>query len=352
MKRLMFIILAGLFLCGCSSRNAYRSSTNEECIEIKKQESSFKIPEIFCSDAELIKDIDDSLSLKKSYVLDTDREYCCMNMESHLIYMFIEDEDGEEMEEKFLDLFYGKGIRLDMGESNVLTGEDANGNRKLIFSNVYCEAVLSQEIYEDFTGMAAVVKDNGRLLGVFVGAKGRKIELDDDRLEIMTDVTHTLTSERGKNEPQNVVEGISSVLSEGIGGMVCIKDERGVLRQIELKDIRVLNREEAILQSPTEESLKELKEPPEGAVWHYVMVNSDDDVEFLNIKIKDKNGSVFEYGSRTYTVSMTSTTRIDAYLLPEGEDTYFIEIGERDNISTMSVIYRELPDGFDNPMRS
>lgn len=298
-----------------------------------------KVPEIFCSGAEKIKSIDDSLSLKKSYILDTDGEYCCMNMQSHLVYMFIEDEESEEIEEAFLDAFFARGIRLDVRESKILTGEDASGNHKMIFSNVYCEAVLSQEIYEDFTGMAAAIKDNGRLLGVFVGAKGRKIELEDSMLEIMTDATHTLTSERSENIPQNSVEEISSVLLEGIGGMVCIKDEQGVLREMELKDIRVMSRDEAFLQCPAGTSLKELKAPPEGTAWHYVMMKAEGDVEFLNIKVKRKDGSVFETGSRTYTVGMTSTMRIDAYLLPEGEGSYLLELGEQDNISTMSVKY-------------
>jgi len=302
-------------------------------------EASFKVPDIFSSGAEQIKSFDDSLSLKRTYILDTDREYCCMNMQSHLIYMFIADEDEDETGDIILDTFFEKGLRLDIEESNILSGEDANGNKKMIFSNVYCEAVLSQEIYEDFTGMAATIKDDGRLLGVFVGAKGRKIELDDSMLEIMTDVTHTLTSERSKNVPQNSVEQISSVLSEGIGSMVCIKDEQGVLKEMELKDIRVLSRDEAFLQCPAGTSLKELKVPPEGATWHYVMMKADGDVEFLNIKVKRADGSVFETGSRTYTVGMTSTMRIDAYLLPEGESLYLLELGERDNISTMSVKY-------------
>lgn len=314
-----------LQLTGCGG--TYKSNTKKDCTSITLQDTEFQMPSMFLKDAEDVNELNDTISFSKTYVCSTENEYCCVNMESFIVYLFFGTSEASSLND-YIELFYEKGLRLEMNEDNAVLGEDACGNQKTIIEKAYCEAVLTDELYEDYTGKVALIREADRNICLYVGAKGRYTELTSDVEKVLDDVAYTLTSVK-----QDMVEE-SSMIQEateielGKAAVVSVLTDNGSVKDIELQSITLVN--DTTYQS-------ELKDAPADYRWEFVRITGPEELEQLNIKVKDLNGETFAYGSRTYTVFCANGERIDAYLVPQAETEYMLELGEMGKPSILKI---------------
>lgn len=327
----LIIVILILSLTGCSFGSVYDKKQPGNSSAISKSDLQFYVQESFLEESKHVSELNDNLSFSLTYVKETKNEYCCVNMESFLIYLVIDTENITGTVKGLEDIFYEKGIRLDMDEDKSVKGYDAKSKEKLIVEDVYCEALLSQEFYEDFTGKAAIIKDTYRSIVLFVGAKGRQLELSKSQEKLLKDIVLSLTTTKTIEEQMEQRSGVAEKLTLNEEAKVSCLNENGVLDSITIQDIEVAKDEEAVVNffySNTDKLFyKELKRAPIGYEWQLVTVTGDN-LDRLNIKVADKKGEVYETGSRTYTIRMTENTRTDAYLVLDNAEPYQLEFGE------------------------
>lgn len=330
MKKSKIIVLMSILimlqLTGCGG--TYRSSTKKDCTSIQLQDIEFRMPNMLLQDAEDIEALDDQISFSKTYICSKNDEYCCINMDSFVVYLFLGTGAASSMND-YLELFYEKGLRLEMYEDYITLGEDACENPKTIIDKVYCEAVLSAELYEDYTGKAVLIREADRNICLYVGAKGRYIELDKDVEKVLDDIAYTLTSTRGETSKDSNIPQEATEITLGETATVSILNEYGEVEEIELQDISVLDNV-SIYES-------ELKEAPEGYKWEFIRISGMEEIKQIKIKVKDLNATAFAYGSRTYTVFCANGERIDAYLIPDDVTEYLLEFGEIGKQSNLKI---------------
>lgn len=328
MKKILLLVITILIVVMCSvgCGSLTRTSTKNQSTEITLKAASFKMPSFFLEDAEQIEEFNENLSFLKTYVKEGENDYWCMNLNSFMVYMFIVDGENITNLQGYTELFYERGFRLELTEDNMRTGVDLNENPKIIIENVYCEAILSQELYEDYTGKVAVVKSGNKHICLFAGAKGRHIELEKHVIKSLDDIVYTVsTTTEGMQMSGNIQlsEEIDKEILDGKWAKVSVIDNKGEIKVINVSLIKDLTGDEA---APYQTELDAV--PPENYQWRFVKVTGNEELEHIKIKVKDKDSKPFETGSRTYTVFCENETRVDAYLVPINNTSYTLEFGE------------------------
>ncbi len=330
MKKSKLIVLMSILimlqLTGCG--RTYRSGTKKDCTSIQLQDIEFQMPNMLLQDAEDIEALNDNISFSKTYIYSMNDEYCCINMDSFVVYLFLGTSDASSMYD-YLELFYEKGLRLEMNEDNIALGEDACENPKTIIDKVYCEAVFTNELYEDYTGKVVLIRETGRNICLYVGAKGRYIELDKDVEKVLDDIAYTLTSTKEETSKENNIPQEATEITQGKSSTVSILNEHGEIEEIELQDISVLDNA-SVYEN-------ELKAAPEGYKWEFIRISGTEEIKQIKIKVKDLSATAFAYGSRTYTVFCANGERIDAYLIPDNVTEYLLQFGEIGKQSNLKI---------------
>ena len=326
-------------ITGCSSSNVYNSKEPSNSEKVTKKDLQFYIPDAFLEEAEEIQRIDDSLAYSLTYVKDKGNEYCCVNMESFLLYFFVEEDNPVKTVEDFKDLFYDRGLRFNLSESVSRVGTDAKAKQKIVIENVSCEALLSQEYYEDFTGGAALITDTYRSIGIFVGAIGRDIKLEKNQKNLIDEILDSLTTTKTSEEQIKERVVVTETIKEEQEAKVSFVNRDGILDMTELESIRVTDNDglaDFLKENKSEILKNELTDAPKGFEWHMVTMNGED-VEMLNVKVFDSEGNDFETGTRTYTILLSDNRRADIYLVPNNHSPYTLEFGEGDETGTLRI---------------
>ena len=329
MKRILMCFIIVLLLTGCNT-NIGKKDDNST---IKKAGMEFYVPENFLQNKNKVKEINDSLSFSLTYEKNTLNEYCCVNMDSFLIYLVIIPEENYDSIEGLEELFYNHGMRLTMKEDNAVVGIDQKDKKKIIVEEVYCEALLDQEFYADFTGKATLIQDTYRNIVLFAGAQGREIELTKKQDALIGDIIGSLTTTVTKQQQIDERVKVTKDLKQNEQANISIISRNGILDQAELQSINVLNEEEFL---KTEEEYKELPNAPHGYEWCFVTIKGEQ-LARINVKIKNSDGKLYKTGSRTYTITLSEENRVDAFLIPSNSNAYVLEFGEEGHKSVLEV---------------
>lgn len=331
MKKRILIGITVLLLmasaAGCGG--VVKTSTKNRCNEVAFGETAFQMPAFFQENAEQIETFEDALSSKETYLKNSKDGYWCFNLDAFLVHVFIVPERVITDLDGYEELFFERGLRLELDSEKSESGTDLKGNPKMILNDVYCEAVLTQELYEDYTGKAALIKRGDEHICAYVGAKRRHVELEREVLRALDDVVYTLTSVKEKLERDIETD---KQLINGRGARISVLSDRGEITVADLAEIRVLSRDEA---SNYQRELKE--QAPIGSKWQFVKLSGKEYLKDIKLKVLDMAGMPFDTGSRTYTVLLSGDTRVDAYLIPEGDAAYLLKVGESSAGSLMTI---------------